>query len=326
MMIIEQEILGMTSLDSESSICGSAQYGNGFDGYSDLSVEYSANKSTDEVLARFVYLENKKMHLKEHALTCIEHDNNKALIANLNLSVEQVIDSYIEYDYDIFKFDNSIYDSIEMRVVMHLHNSLEGSWHIDRQNTVYEFIKAFRPASVMDIGFGIPSLFVRKFIEDQSVQITLSDFSDSSMIFASHLLSDWNVNWPAHVNLAVEDMSQTAIHPQKHDMYIFQDSIEHAPNPTDCLLKFVRNTHPEALFLFSLPIGPKIPVHSISWNTDQEIRDWLNFAGLKILLEKKVKVNPEVDLFAEQVNFSFVNLIVVCEKVTEVFPLSNFSV
>lgn len=257
---------------------------------------------------------NKADSLKKAALLCLDNDNNRELLFKLGLSETEITQAYVDYDYDIFAFDNTIYSSLSIRMVMHLHNSLPRSWHIARQNTIYKFIQHEQPSSVMDIGFGIPSLYVRNTLQTSPINITLSDFSESSMEFASNLLEMWNKDWHKHVTLSVEDMTVTALHPPYHDIYLFQDSLEHVPDPVTCLKNFVQNTHPEAKFIFSLPIGPKIPVHSISWDTEQEILDWLTGFGLHIEYEKLVQVNPAVDLFAEQVDYSFINVITLCTK------------
>ncbi len=257
--------------------------------------------------------------LKEFALSIFNNKEHKKdleeLLLRLNLNQEDIVKSYIDYDLDIFSFSNEIYDAPSIRMVMHIHNLLEGSWHIERQNIIYNFIKETKPSSIMDVGFGIPSLYIRKFINDENLKITLNDLSDSAQAFASKLLDQWGSNWNKHINFIIEDMAITSFRPPKNDIYLFQDSIEHVNDPTTCLSNFVKNSHPEAKFLLSLPIGPIIPAHHMAWDSDIEIRDWLKYCGLKIISEKKIKVNPEVDLFAEQVNFNFVNLIVLCEKI-----------
>ena len=48
--------------------------------------------------------------------------------------------------------------------------------------------------------------------------------------------------------------------------------------------------------------------------TFKEAKEWLNKCGLNIKESKKVYVNPKVDLFAEQMNKGFHNLMVVCRK------------
>lgn len=264
-------------------------------------------------------IENKEEKLRNFALSCFNDKENKAdlenLLYKLGLSAHQVVQSYVDYDLDIFAYSNEIYDPLAMRMVMHIHNLLHGSWHIDRQNAIYNFVNLVKPSSIMDVGFGIPSLYVRKILSDNDdVHVTLSDFSDSAMKFASLLLDSWNPHWNSKVNLVLEDMSETSLHPPKSDIYLFQDSVEHVPNPTLCLTNFVKNSHPEAKFLLSLPIGPIVPMHYIAWDSDVAAQRWLQECGLDVIEQRKIYVNPEVDLFAEQLDFHCTNIVVLCQK------------
>lgn len=66
-----------------------------------------------------------------------------SLMKCFNLSRDDLIKAYIAYNYDIYSFDNEIYNSIANRFVLHIHNLLNGSWHIERQKTITEMIKKF---------------------------------------------------------------------------------------------------------------------------------------------------------------------------------------
>lgn len=263
-------------------------------------------------------IENKEKKLRDFALSCFNNPEHKQdlqnLLSKLNLDQEEIVAEYILYDLDIFAYDNEIYLSPEMRMVMHIHNLLQGSWHIERQNIIYKFMNSLKPSSIMDVGFGIPSLYIKKSLEEGNTQITLSDFSYSALDFASELLSTWNSNWNKNIALVHEDMMLTSIAPPKHDLYLFQDSIEHVEDPTLCLSNFVKNSHSDAKFLLSLPIGPIVPMHYIAWHTEEEAKSWLNKCGLEVESEERIDVNPEVDLFAEQLDFHCTNLIVLCHK------------
>ncbi len=261
---------------------------------------------------------NKSQQLKELALSCFNQDTQEELdrlLSELNITLDEVVNTYIDYDLDIFSYHNEIYDSLVMRVVLHIHNLLKGSWHIERQDTINDFINVLNPSSIMDIGFGVPSLYVKEALKKSIIKITLSDFAEPAINFAKTLLSIWNPNWHNQVSLACEDMVKVSFNPPKHDVYLFQDSIEHVEDPTACLMNFVRNSSPEAKFILSIPLGPLIPMHFMAWDSSQEAVEWLQQCGLKITMQKQVRVNPEVDLFAEQHNFCYVNLIVLCEKV-----------
>lgn len=99
-----------------------------------------------------------------------------------------------------------------------------------------------------------------------------------------------------------------------YDTYLFQDSIEHVPDPTNCLKDYVKVSPQHANFILSLPIGPLIPAHFIEWQNDEEALQWLEDCGLKVQQYEKIWVNPAVDLFAEPLGSDHHNLIVLCAK------------
>jgi len=98
------------------------------------------------------------------------------------------------------------------------------------------------------------------------------------------------------------------------DLYIFQDSIEHAIDPTYYLKKNVALSPQDSLFLFSLPIGPIFPRHHMAWETNEEANAWLNKCGLTPIFYKNIYVNLEVDLFAEDLGSEFNNYVLLCKK------------
>ena len=261
---------------------------------------------------------NKAKLLYDFALSCFNNINHKEelayLLNKLDLTQEEVIKAYINYDLDIFSYSNEIYDPLVMRMVLQVHNVLEGSWHIERQKIINDFIKIINPSTIMDIGFGIPSLYIKEALKASSIRMTLTDIADSAINFATILLEVWDPNWRNNLVLLREDMIETSLNPPKHDIYLFQDSIEHVQDPTACLINFVKNSHSEAKFILSLPIGPITPIHFISWDSDKEIVDWLQKCNLRVIMHEQVKVNPAVDLFAEQLDFNYTNMIVVCKK------------
>ena len=102
--------------------------------------------------------------------------------------------------------------------------------------------------------------------------------------------------------------------PGQYDGYIFWDSIEHTKNPTGYLKMIVGSSPANATFFFSIPIGPPVPVHFMSWASEGIAEKWLNDNGLKVISRRTVRPNPTVDLFAESFDEPFYNLIVDCKK------------
>lgn len=237
-----------------------------------------------------------------------------SLMKSFNVTKKDMEDAFLFYDMDIFGFDNSIYATIENRFVLHVHNLIKGSWHQGRQETIVEIINKIQPKSLIDIGFGVPSLYVRELVINKKIlKVTLADYCSSAIHFSKALLELWDKNWNEMLSLAQVDMNHVELIGD-YDVYMFQDTIEHATNPTGCLKKYVRMTPRNAQFIFSLPIGPIIPVHFMEWLSDDAAICWLEECGLKTTFKKTIYINPEVDLFAEPLGIHHHNLIVLCEK------------
>ncbi|AIK96277.1 class I SAM-dependent methyltransferase [Candidatus Odyssella acanthamoebae] len=238
----------------------------------------------------------------------------KELRKNFDLSEKEIIEAYVAYDLDIFSYTNEIYSPLVMRFVLHLHNLLEGSWHIGRQKIILDLLKKINPASIIDLGFGVPTQYIRWILSKNNSFLTLCDFSENSIIFAKKLLNIWHSRSEEKINFIIEDMALVAHNKTPYDLYLFQDSIEHVDNPTECLTNFVKHSKKNAYFLLSLPIGPLIPMHSIAWHTIKEADLWLKDCGLRPKICQSVRTNPHVDLFASEVDKGFLNYIVLCCK------------
>jgi hypothetical protein len=245
----------------------------------------------------------KKAHLTNFALSVIHHPDYAleiaALAQHFGFTTQDMVDAYVHYDLDIYAYSNEIYAPLVMRMVLHLHNLLPGSWHTERQEAIAHYLSVAAPRKVIDIGFGLPTRYLKTALQTKQFDVTLSDFEASAFTFAEPLLALWNKDWRQQVSFELGDMVLLADQIPEHDVYMFQDSIEHVPDPTACLLRYVATTPKHAKFLFSLPIGTITPIHYIEWLSTEEAIAWLRQCGLRVIDSRKIKVNPEVDLFAE---------------------------
>lgn len=234
------------------------------------------------------------------------------LMQSFGLNKEDVIDAYFAYNYNIYSFGNEIYNSIANRIVLHIHNLLKGSWHTERQKIITNMISEINPNTLIDIGFGVPTQYIKDItLRNRTPLTTLCDLYDTAFQFSTALLSQWDKSWQEVITYKRIDM-QNVSGIGDYDLYLFQDSIEHVNDPTDCMKKYVKTSPKSSTFILSLPIGPLIPVHFIEWGNDQEAFNWLNECGLKIKQSQKVWVNPAVDLFADPLGNDHHNLIVLC--------------
>jgi len=178
-----------------------------------------------------------------------------------------------------------------------------------------KMIKKLDIKDAVDIGFGVPTKYIRESVlKTRKIKLTLADVYDSAFKFAEQLLNYLDRNWKEIIFFKKVDMNDYE-YPGDYDLYLFIDSIEHVKNPSKYLSKIVKESPDNSVFIFSLPIGPKVNTHFIEWKNYKEAEKWLNGHDLKIRVSKKVYVNPKVDLFAEQLDYKFYNLILTAEKI-----------
>lgn len=256
----------------------------------------------------------KEQKLRMMANSIFEYSKNKKeigqLMKNLNISKEEIIQAYVNYDMYVFVYDNDVYDDISLRFALYLHYILESSWHQDRQNTILDFIKKAQPSSIVDMGFGAPTRYIKEYIFKHKKKLVLVDLYNPAFKFAESLLNIWNTSWKSYISFKNLDMNTHEL-PGNFDCYLFQDSIEHVKNATEYLAKIVKSSTEGSHFILSIPIGPKIPSHTINWDTSKDAVKWLKECDLNVLDSKKVYINPKVDLFTDNPK-EFYNLIVLC--------------
>ena len=238
-----------------------------------------------------------------------------SICKSLGVDKNDVINEFFHYNLDVQSCEgNEVYNSLANRFVLHIHNLIEGSWHIERQRVTKEFIQNASPRNMVDIGFGVPSQYVYDFVIKNSIfNVTFIDRYDSAFLFARKLLDQWSDNWDTKVFFSKRNMDDND-YIGDYDLYLFQDAIEHTVNPTEYLKKHVEFAPKNSKFIVSLPIGPLFPRHYMAWQTGEEGKSWIESCGLEIEAQEKIFVNPEVDLFADQIDPNYHDLYMLCSK------------
>ncbi|MBW2997691.1 hypothetical protein KY349_05100 [Candidatus Woesearchaeota archaeon] len=259
--------------------------------------------------------ESKLISFAESVLNYPDHKQEfEHILKKLDLSEKEVVQAFVDYNMDVYAYENEVYESTAMRVVLHVHNLLKGSWHQDRQDAVLDMLEGLDIKTAVDIGFGVPTKYViNKVLKENKIRLTLVDMYDSAFKFSEVLLDFINKSWRDVISFKKSDMDSNEF-VGEFDAYLFQDSIEHTKDPTAYLKKTVGLAPSNAKFILSLPIGPKVPAHHIAWEDNNHAETWLKECGLSIDKSVQVDVNPEIDLFAHSLNGKFHNLIVTCSK------------
>lgn len=230
------------------------------------------------------------------------------LLAKFNFTTTQILEKYYDYNLLINENSNEIYDNMFIRFVLFVHNNLKDSWHIEKQTLVNRLITQSNKKRILELGFGVPSLYVKN--NANQLDITLSDYSDESIEFAKELLNIWSIR---NVTMLKQDM-RNMDDLKNYDLFIFLDSIEHVPAPSDCLKKYVAYSCKDSMFIISIPICPLIPMHTIHWNNTEEADEWLKDCGLEIINSEIVLPNYNVDIFANLLEDKIFNYVVLCKK------------
>lgn len=250
----------------------------------------------------------------ESVLNSAPHKKELSILMDtFSLTKEDIINTFLDYNMDIFSHGNEIYSSQAIRVVLHIHNLLKDSWHIERQNKASDLINLVNPKRIIDLGFGVPSLYVKNVLANKK-KLTLCDMFEAPLEFAKSLIQIWNQDWVNYVSFLHSNLSNVENCVGNYDLYIFLNSIEHVEEPTACLSKYVELSSSDSSFLIEIPIGPITPEHCYEWKTVEEAIEWTNKCGLKILKGHQIYVNPKVDLFAEQHNFAYSSYLMLCNK------------
>lgn len=239
-----------------------------------------------------------------------------ALCEKLNTTPEEVVRAWVVWDTSINEYDNSIYTSNAMRIAMHLHNNVRGSWHDKRQSKVIDLIKQITPSSIVEVGFGTPQRYVTEYVFENHISLTLLDFDDESLDFAKAFLDTKSDNWSEHISLRKYDMnSKEPI--GEFDLYIFQDSIEHSNEPTSYLKSVVSTAKPNSHFIFCIPIeiDKAVPEHHIFWRNTNHALEWIVQQGLQVISHSEIEMNSELDLFAKFLHPDFKEVLILAQKV-----------
>lgn len=256
--------------------------------------------------------------VKQTALRTMSVPEIRVVVDQLNEALgtadEDIIKAWLIWDAEKEYHGNEMYNSEAMRVAMYLHNFIPGSWHEKRQELVLSAIKNLKPKSICEMGFGTPQKYV-KYATEHGSKLLLSDVDISSINFAKIIFESQSIKWRNKVQFGIVDMDRDSI-PSDYQVYIFQDSLEHAIQPKSVLTQLVSNVEKGVNFLFTLPIEIDKPVkeHNICFTSSDQCIRWVEDCGLQISRHEDIQINREVDLFAQKLHPQYHELLILAHK------------
>gem|GEM_PF-938996 len=270
--------------------------------------------SPELVVEKLTAITNSVLDSPEH------RDDFEALFSRLNLNRESVTRRLVDYTLKVDSLTNNDYHELEMMAVLHIHNLVKGSYHQTRQKAVSQYLNVLKPRRVVEIGYGAPGSYIFEILnKSEEVSIDLLDRSSSASVFAGavcELYAPTDLKRVLFKSFDMDDMQFAG----DYDTYIFMDSIEHTNLPTDFLKTHVVQSNLNANFILSLPIC-KIDslkhAHNIEWLTEDDAESWLESCGLQVIDKVVAKPNPEIDLFAENIEGGYYNVIYLTKQITQ---------
>lgn len=229
----------------------------------------------------------------------------------LGISFEQLINRVLFYTLDLGKVENKDYlNDYSMRSCMRMHALAEGSYHREKYRTVKEMMANPEIKTAIEFGFGIPGDHVFSAF-DRGQKIILSDYDRKAIEFAQATLELHQADYKKNIDFRLIDLNKNR-YAGDFDAYIFLDSLEHTDDPTKHLRMLADNMPKGAHLITSLPIGQidmMSHAHNIEFLTKQDIIDWLESAGFKIIRTVEAKPNPKVDFFASLMVGGYTDLV-----------------
>jgi len=195
----------------------------------------------------------------------------KDLLERFNVSKKDFEKHLNYYNNNFDKYDNTIYKDVKTRLV-HLKNFSEKNWFNKRYNLLFKKYNLFD--SIIEIGFGLPYLPLKK--ESNLKNLIYVDSYSSAIDVSKEILkklkSDAVFIKGDAENKNTWSKIKKRINGKK--LIVGIEVVEHLKRP-DLFWKNAKSIGSSRIII-SLPIGPKIPSHTIAFETVKEATKYLS--------------------------------------------------
>lgn len=204
------------------------------------------------------------------------------------------------YNNDFKEYGNEVYKDFKVRLV-HLKYFLENSWWNHRFHFLWKYYKNYE--QVIDLGFSVPYLPIHLYELEKLNELPKTlyvDGNETSKKLADNILGTLNIRAKFVIGDLLDESTWKTIDSDLTDgnkLFCSFETIEHLDDPTEFWRHIGKYSGSD--MTLSLPIGPKIPSHNLTFQNEKEAINYIQqYLELK---ESKVfngKVNgSEYNLF-----------------------------
>lgn len=225
-------------------------------------------------LALDVYIERCKMK----AMKMDRSQLVTYLLEKLNLTQTEVDKHREFYNNHFTEYENDVYLDPKTRLVHLLNFFEENLWFNERFNLLFKHYDNYE--ALIDFGYGLPYLAITLAEKNDSNSLPKQIFVDkyqSAEDVSKEILSYLNLE-ATFITKGIESeevfKDLRALNLPNKKLFVALETIEHLDNPEEFWsnLKDFQGSD----FIVSLPVGPKIPSHTLFFNTVEEVREYLS--------------------------------------------------
>lgn len=219
----------------------------------------------------------------------------------LDFLATQAFVDYYNYHYE--KYDNNIYKHLESRIA-HWHNYYNGGWFQRRIDIFLDILEQETEANsnviLVDLGFSVPYPYSRNnLVNKENIKCVFIDKYQSSDMFLEGVSSELGCFNRTHDDkVIIQDIESTEgrneilkflskikTNNKTRIVVMASEIIEHLNDPAGCF-NFIEQIckMPNCIgsAYVTLPIGLKIPSHTIEFISEKETRSFVNkFSNIK---------------------------------------------
>ncbi len=227
-----------------------------------------------------------------------------ALERRTGKSSDEILKEVQQYNTQFSSYDNAIYSRVSTRLA-HWWNYEDQNWFARRIDLYLEQLRHDRNVMLVDIGFSVPYLYaVPYFAERTDIAAVLVDKERSAELFYQIITDLASSSRRASDHIVIADIEEDEgqftvvsvlrnamqLHHPKSILVVASEVVEHLSNTRrfwQLISTMGMMTRIPLLLYITLPIGDKIPSHTVSFATEGDalsmISQWIEIRKYYVL-------------------------------------------